>query len=147
MPEQERNLEHKRAEYAFKCISEIIELKNPKYEAQYRSVALSSGVLIQKSGLMQALAFYISKKEHHKKLAEHILKWIQCPGINVELQFQCLLNISDEDMVRKTMETRDFISWLKRFAEGRLRKEEDNVIITSGNSQEKVEQNVNNTGL
>ncbi len=126
---QERNLEHERAAYAYDCIQGI-KKNHPDIEGKYRSAVLSSGALIQKAGLMQTLAFYLSKKNHYEELADHILCWIK--GHNrkgeAKLLFEQLLNVDDDAIIEKTMEAMALITWLKRFAEGVLKKEGDNCI-------------------
>ncbi len=123
---QERNLEHERAAYAYDCIQDI-KKNYPDIEGKYRSAVLSSGALIQKAGLMQTLAFYLSKKNHYEELADHILCWIQCHSHKGEpkLMFNQLLHLNDEAMIEKNMETMALVTWLKRFAEGILKKEGD----------------------
>lgn len=122
----DRNLDHDRALYAYKCV-EKIEGSGDETEKKYRSAVLASGALIQKSGLMQTLAFYISKKdkEHYKQLAGHILHWDYVYG-GTELPldtYQKLLNLSDEEVMYRTQEAKSLILWLKRFAEAMLKGE------------------------
>jgi len=126
---QERNLEHERAEYAYNCIQDI-KKNHSDIEGKYRSAVLSSGALIQKAGLMQTLAFYLSKKKHYEEVADHILCWIQCHSQKGEAKalFEQLLNLKDEVIIEKNMETMALITWLKRFAEGVLKKDGDNRI-------------------
>jgi len=125
MPDEERNLEHKRAEYAFSCIDEIAGMDDPE-QKKYRTAVLSCSSLIQKSGLIQAMAFYLSKDELRKKLAEHILKHIfqEQNETSVEL-FNKLLNSNDEMLMQMTSDTQSIVKWLKCFAEGRLKKDVD----------------------
>lgn len=115
----DENLGHKRALYAYKCI-ESVDITNSKY----RSAVRSAGVLIQNSGLMQTLSFYLSKKkdEHYKLLATHILQWNPVETINDEpaTLFGNLLKCSDDEIMYKTQETKALISWLKRFAEAKI---------------------------
>lgn len=126
MPDEERNLEHKRAEYAFDCINEIAEMDEPD-QKKYRTAVLSCGSLMQKSGLIQAMAYHLSKKGQREKLAEHILRWIiyyRHGGSAIDL-FQVLLGADDEMLARMTSESQSIVKWLKCFAEGRLKREED----------------------
>ncbi|MBT9167884.1 MAG: hypothetical protein DDT22_00675 [candidate division WS2 bacterium] len=125
MPDEERNLEHKRAEYAYSCINEIIGSGDDS-EKKYRSAVLSCSALIQKVGLMQAMAFYLSKDDLRKKLAEHILKHVfQRQNENTVELFNSLLSANDEMLMQMTSESQSIVKWLKRFAEGRLKKDED----------------------
>lgn len=123
-----RNLDHDRALYAYICM-EKIEGCGDETKKKYRSAVLASGALIQKSGLMQTLAFYLSKndKEHYKQLAGHILHWDYVyggTGLPLDI-YRKLLNLSDEDVMYRTQEAKALILWLKRFAEAMLEKGEE----------------------
>lgn len=124
------NIDHERANYAYKCIEEI--KGNERLETKYRSAVRSCGALIQKSGLIQTLSFYISKKNettneqtHYEKLAEHILMWekICGKGDNLSNSYKKLLNFSDEELIYKTQEAKDVVLWLKRFSDSMLKGE------------------------
>lgn len=122
-----RNLDHERASYAYERVKEIENIGG-KTEKEYRSAVRSSGALIQKSGLMQTLAFYLSKKdkEHYKQLAGHILHGDYVYG-GTELPldiYHKLLNLSDEEMIYRTQEAKALILWLKRFADAMLKGDE-----------------------
>lgn len=149
MSDEERNLEHKRAEYAFECITEITGWDKNEQEKnaqkKYRSTALSCSALIQKSGLMQVMAFYLSKTEPQKKLAEHILRWViyqRHNGNAVEL-FNLLITSNDVLLMQMTMEAQAIAKWLKRFAEGRLEKDGNARVATdTEESEEKTTEQV-----
>jgi CRISPR type III-B/RAMP module-associated protein Cmr5 len=133
MPDEERNLEHKRAEYAFSCIDEIAGSGDDR-EKKYRSSVLSCGALIQKAGLLQAMALYLSKDDPRIKLAEHILQWItfhRHNGDAAQLYLQ-LLGANNEILMQWTSEAQSLVKWLKRFAEGRLKKGEDLALEEQG---------------
>ncbi|MBS3920630.1 MAG: type III-B CRISPR module-associated protein Cmr5 [Deltaproteobacteria bacterium] len=136
MPDEERNLEHKRAEYAYSCIDEIAGMGDDK-QKKYRTAVLSCSAFIQKAGLMQAMAFYLSKKQN--KLAEHILRWItfQRHGGNAVELFHQLLGANDEMLAAMTSDAQSLVKWLKRFAEGRLKKDED--VDSEGAAEESTE--------
>src|SRR3990172_6351773 len=124
---RERNLEHERASYAFKCVEDIKNRNNEKAESKYRTAALSSGTLIHKSGLLQTLAFYISKRDYHP-VANDILSWltgISDSNASLQVMYKQLLSLSDEDVICKTQEARSLIVWLKRFSEAMLIKDKD----------------------
>ena len=127
MIQRERNLEHERASYAFKCVEDIKNQNNEKAESKYRTAALSAGTLIHKSGLLQALAFYISKKDYHS-IAKDMLFWLTEIPVNnsdvkasLKVMYKQLLSLNDEDIIYKTQETRALIVWLKRFSEAMLK--------------------------
>ncbi|RKY69196.1 MAG: type III-B CRISPR module-associated protein Cmr5 [Candidatus Latescibacterota bacterium] len=124
-----RNLDHDRALYAYKCVEKIEGGGDETEKKKYRSAVLASGALIHKSGLMQTLAFYLSKKdkEYYKQLAGHILHWDYVYG-GAELPlntYHKLLNLSDEEVMYRTQEAKALILWLKRFAEAMLEKGEE----------------------
>ena len=125
----DRNLDHDRALYAYKCVEEIQTIGGDT-ETKYRRAVLSSGALIQKSGLMQTLAFYISKKdkEYYEQLAGHILHLKHVGGTtegDLLNAYKKLLDCSaEEDMLYKTQEAKALILWLKRFAEAMLKGED-----------------------
>lgn len=126
MPDEERSLEHQRATYAYRCINEISALEEEK-QKKYRTAALSCSALIQKSGLMQTLAFYLGKKGLQEILASHILQWIvfYSNDGNPANLFEQLMAFNDEMLMWKTMEAQALVKWLKRFSEGKLKRDED----------------------
>lgn len=126
MPNEERNWEHKRAEYAYNCIDEIARMDDPK-QKKYRTAVLSCSSLILKSGLMQTMAFYLGKGAEREKLAEHLLRWISYQRHNgnaIDL-FHLLLGADAEMLAYMTSEALATVKWLKCFADGRLKKDED----------------------
>ena len=127
----ERNIKHECAEYAYKCITKVMET-NSSVQKDYRSEVMSTGTRIHSAGLMQTLTFYCSKisdkKPHFKELALHIMKWIlrgEKPISSGEplplLEF--LLGQPDDKMMYFTEEAMEVTQWLKRFADARLEKE------------------------
>lgn len=147
-----RNLDHRRADYAYQRINDIKENNNDKIEKRYHSAVRSSSALIQKSGLIQTLSFYISKKKddrdesgnqdeekksnlHYEFLAKHILNWILFYDTsnkfidydeNVEplKLYLSLLECTDEEIIQKTQESKDLMLWFKRFADAMLKSGE-----------------------
>lgn len=124
MPNIEKNIEHERARYAFECVEKIKKRNNKEDEKKYRTVALSSGALIHKNGLLQTFAFYLSK-EDYRPFARDILNWRSIKeGSDADpfIIYKNLLLLKDEDIIYKTQEARALILWLKRFASGMLEK-------------------------
>jgi len=130
----DKNIDHKRASHAFSCIKDVNE-KYTDLEKKYHSAVRSSGVLIQRSGLMQTLSFYISKKSesgdgptHYELLADHILHWVYEDHANknrLEI-YQELLQLSEDNfknILYKTQEAKLLSIWLKRFADTFLKGE------------------------
>lgn len=114
-----QNVDHKRADYAYKCIKGI-KGNIGSDEKKYHSAIKSSGVLIQTSGLLQTLSFYISKQgkdkensderivevsssevfkwndfSHYELIAFHILNWIHYRDDNSSL----LLNVNNDSLI------------------------------------------------
>lgn len=124
----DKNLDNERASYAYKCVEEIKNQNDEKTEKKYRSAVRSSGALMQKSGLMQTLAFYLSKKdnEHYNQLARHILHWkcVHDEGEDSLDIYHKFLELPDEKIMYKTQEVKALIVWLKRFADAMLKGED-----------------------
>ncbi len=137
MASGERNIKHECAEYAYKCVDDIL-INDPNIQGKYHSEIMSTGTRIKGSGLMQTLAFYCSKEDpHFLKLTLHLLKWIlKDRPFNGSLLdtsqwdedksgvmkiFSVLLNESDEEMIYYTQRALDVTEWLKRFADARLK--------------------------
>lgn len=100
----------------------------------YQSRVQSAPVLIHDTGLMQTLAFYISKEEKSlERLAKHLLCWL-----NVDCEehwqsknsdstwnlFSNLIDQSSDKLLMNTEKTLKLLQWLKRFSESQLKKEE-----------------------
>jgi len=148
MTNEEKNLKHQCAEYAFRCVDDILNNQNSQTQKEYRSEVRSTGTRIYGSGLMQTLAFYSSKMDdkgeenhpHFRKLSLHILKWLlkdeNIDGIIIDTSiskwdedknhtinlFSKLLNKSDEDMIYYTQRAMEVTGWLARFADAKLKK-------------------------
>ena len=134
----ERNIIHECAEYAYRCVEDIMN-RNEDIQKKYRSEVMSTGTRIKGSGLMQTLAFYCSKDElHFLKLTLHLLKWIlkdeQVNGKSLNTEkwdedkeqmmkiFSFLLNKPDDEMIYYTQMALDVTEWLKRFSDARLKE-------------------------
>lgn len=106
----DKNLDHDRAKYAYGCI-EMVKNIGPNTEKSYRSAVLSSGTLIHNSGLMQTLAFYLSKKVSIK---EYTFKWSDISDTSKNSNFLKRLKKNHE------------ISWIK---DGDIKRSKDNDTI------------------
>lgn len=127
----DRNLENDRASYAYACAKSIKNIGG-ETEKKYHSAVRSSGALIQNSGLLHTLSFYLSKKSkdnnptHYELLADHILQWKYVyggDGNRVDLYYNLLI-LSDEKIMNRTHEAKALILWLKRSADAMLRSED-----------------------
>ena len=126
----ERNIKHKCAEYAYRCITDISG-EEPAVQTDYRSEVMSTGTRIYSTGLMQTLTFYCSKikegKPHFEKLSLHVTKWIlRSDKLGNEMAtlqlLEFLLNQPDDKMMYFTQEAMEVTQWLKRFADAKLEK-------------------------
>jgi len=98
----------------------------------YASRVKSAPVLIHNSGLMQTLAFYISKKKKEQSLdllSRHLLSWLNhgfyWASYRDEDQWNLFADLKDktsDELMLDTERTMALLQWLKRFSEGRLAK-------------------------
>lgn len=132
-----RDLDRDRARDAWE---RIVEVKGKEYEGKYSSRARDLPAMIQVNGLAQTLSFLKAKgkeqepksrKEHLVKLFYHISSWA-CSRISWEdgnsegTLLERILKTSDTQKYRQaTSEVMAYAQWLKRFAEGELKSEED----------------------
>lgn len=123
-----KKLEKGRAEFAYRCAKEGIEIK------EYRSYARKIPTMILTNGLGQTLAFIRSKgkkEEAYKRLYEQITNYLKSENTT-----RIRMPDSENDLMRWvvsqdslqyryiTQEVIAFLNWLKRFAEGMPVKEE-----------------------
>ncbi len=108
-------------------------------QGKYRTRVLAAPVFIHDTGLLQALAFLISKKDEKafQLFASHLLRWIlrgslsdALPAVQQEARandnwqkFSQLSELSSDQILLHTQETLALLQWLKRFAEARLKEE------------------------
>jgi CRISPR-associated protein Cmr5 len=131
----ENNIEHERADYAYKCIKDILDNHNG-IKDKYRSEVLQTAIRIYNAGLMQTLTFYCSKMpndEHFRKLSLHLMKWILRDELTTNREtwtenigqtwqlFNTILN-HPNNLIVYTERTKTVVVWLKRFADGRIEK-------------------------
>lgn len=136
-----KTIEQKRADFAFKKIGEV-ENKDSTLQSEYRSRVRQLPSLIMTNGLGQAMAFLFSKRKKDKETADQVLynhvsdwltkeapkvgiiKWIDENGNEIK-ENEILSYITKATSVvyrQATSEALIFISWLKRFAEGKFEK-------------------------
>ena len=117
------DIKHDRAKYAFGRVREVAK-RNDKAQQKYRTAVLSSATLIRNAGLLQALAYYLSKDEY-RQLATDIIEWRRIKPntakTNLNDVYQVLLDLSDEELMKRTNEAMALITWLKRFSEATLK--------------------------
>ncbi|EEP60692.1 type III-B CRISPR module-associated protein Cmr5 [Sulfurihydrogenibium yellowstonense] len=130
-----KTLEQERSNYAFKCISEIKELKDISFEKNASSLISKLGTLILTNGLGNTLAFLFAKgKDHHLEVIAIISNWLfrqegqKEPGFkrdNVKNEIEkimkkLVLDASVEQYMYYTEETLRLVNWLRRFSDAML---------------------------
>lgn len=138
------NRENKKAKYAYEKVRHVKEEK-PELAKEYHSAAMQAPERIHNSGLLQTLAFYLSKsgekkekeqekKPHLKLLALHFMDWIEQEstgrhsGSEETDPWKAFVRIMDamDSPERAMFHTQAAVSigeWLKRFADGLLKDE------------------------
>ncbi len=119
MPEnapQVLSLDQKRAAYAWTCVQQVPE----KQQRDYENLAKGAPALIMNNGLMQTLAFYESKKEHHQKLQQDILHWLQTCGLLHRTEYAAamaeLYRMSTSNYRLASMEALEILKWIRQLA-------------------------------
>ncbi len=130
-----KGIEEGRAKFAYEKVKEITK-ESASFQSKYRSYVEKLPPLILSCGLGNAIAFVCSKKGEdslekrvYKRLYEHLSEYMKqqaiskkCPN-NKELIDWIISSDSTEYRII-TSEIMAFLWWLKRFAEGMLKKEE-----------------------
>lgn len=142
-----RNIAHENARKAFAAIQDVKD-HHPDASKEYLSLVRGADAFIHQCGLLQTLAFYLAKdkdgKKHHRLLLEHLLKNLvdNLPksGSNRLLDgYNILLNKKDDTLMLDTAKTRNYLLWLKRYAEAMLdpkKQDKDKGGGTDGNSNQ-----------
>ena len=138
----QKNLEQKRARWAWDCIQEVTN-KPQEFKKKYSSLARKVPMLVLTNGLGQTLAFLLSKAKRHEPenkrsveakahdlLFTHLSNWVLeqvAPGTGTGNQdlLQWVLANDSVAYRRATKEALAFLNWLKRFAEAELPTEEE----------------------
>lgn len=130
------NLEHERAKEAWSCIDYVNnKIDDKKFKKEYRSIIMKLPTLIITNGLGQTLAFLKAKgKRDDRKPEEKVYrdiesylfsnKNIHLPVAQGEL-IEKVIMLPGDRFRQVTSETLSFLSWMKRFADAVLPKEED----------------------
>jgi CRISPR type III-B/RAMP module-associated protein Cmr5 len=117
------NIAHENAKKAFTQITYLLEKKDDKTKREYLSLVRGADALIHQCGLLQTLAFYLSKKkEHHRLLTSQFLAHLGLPHNQDQLinGYNLLLNSEDSELMRMTAQVRYYLLWLKRYAEAMI---------------------------
>jgi CRISPR-associated protein Cmr5 len=127
------NLEHERAKEAWSCIGYVNEeIEDKGFKKEYRSIVMKLPTLIITNGLGQTFAFLKSKgkgdeNKPEEKLYKDIEGWLENRiqwNATGELMERIIALPSDK-FRQATAETLAYLSWMKRFADAVLPKEDE----------------------
>jgi len=125
MPDNLRTLEQIKAEFAFSCVKNAVQLGT-----NYKSYVKKLPMLIKTNGLGPAFAFMFSKKnkeegKYWNEIGKTIFDWLkECNKIdknnvsNFDEFVEYLSKINSTEYRILTNEVLSFLIWLKRFADG-----------------------------
>ena len=134
MPQNKRlELSRSRADTAYKNAKNASE---QNFKPEYKSLVLKSPALVKNNGLLSTVAFLFSKQNNesgkaHALLYKQMAKWLEGLGIINLPDGSCdhfakvLTELSPNKVRVATNETLAYLSWLKRFSEGLIDKEEE----------------------
>jgi CRISPR-associated protein Cmr5 len=124
---RELTLDQKRAKYAWKRVQE-----NRKLDS-YVKLTKSAPAFIMNNGLMQALAFYQSRKTNDKAakaIVNDVIAWLQhktskqAGSASFESTMQWLYTMPSSTYMQVTREALAMLRWLRQFADA-LKKEDE----------------------
>ncbi len=123
------NIAHDNARKAFDAITDVKE-NHSGAKKEYLSLVRGADSFIHQCGLLQTLAFYLAKdKPHHRLLTEHLLKHLgpeYLPDGDSLKGYKRLIGKEDIELMKDTASVRQYLLWLKRYAEAMLDdKEQD----------------------
>ena len=127
------NQEQKYMRIALTFVEDAKSSLSSEGQNEYDRRVQSAPALIHDTGLMQTLAFFISKNDNaFNKLAQHLLCWLNvncgenwgrlAAKSNWEL-FLSLKDISTGQLMMNTEKTLKLLQWLKRFSASQLKKD------------------------
>lgn len=126
---QQQRLEKERADFAWKCVSDIKSKLDDKKRKEYGSLARSAPADIQSNGLGQTIAFWRAKAKGdkaavHAQLLSHVEDWLVKPErLNIKdmsVAQWITTKAQTGDYLRATAETIALLVWIKRFSEAEL---------------------------
>jgi len=131
---------HLKEKFKKENISEELDNYYKSLEEKYKSYVKRAPSLIYINGLGNVMAFYRSKfanvpegemsadKRAYKLLYEHISKWLK-EQLNIDsndiIEWITSESTSSIDIFQAAREAISLLSWMKRFAEAKLRGEEE----------------------
>lgn len=111
-------------DYAKRAHPLVSKIKNSDLETKYRTLALSFPNMILQSGLCQAVGFLLAKDEaHHQKLLGHLAELLNAPDGEVLHKHILQAELSEYQLL--TRKALDAASWLKRYTQALLDKENE----------------------
>ncbi|APT72103.1 CRISPR-associated protein Cmr5 [Thermosipho sp. 1063] len=132
-----KTLEHGRAQFAFKCVENAINVLGNK-KGEYKSYVKKIPMLIKTNGLGLTFAFILSKKAKSKAyeiIGENILNWLKRDEKRILKDASKIENfdglvktvtmLESSEYMALSNEVLAFFNWLRRFAEGLIEDEED----------------------
>lgn len=127
-------LERGRAEFAYDCVKQAKEELKIEKQREYRSYSRKIPQMILSNGLGQTLAFIYAKKEEgnaydliYRQLTDYLKRVstrINMPDNQIEL-IEWIISLDSYHYRHVTEELLSFLSWLKKFAEGMIKLEEE----------------------
>lgn len=121
---QQQTLEQRRAAQAWNQTERVDKMPNKK---EYGSLVRGLPAMIQTDGLGQTLAFLKAKdKDEHRAAYNNLKEWLKIEFNFTEDLLPWLINQPSDVYRRVTSETQAYLLWLKRFAEAKGWKSEEN---------------------
>jgi len=124
------DIEKDRAEFAYKKVEEIADEKYNKTlytdvkKEEYKSYVKKIPTMIQTNGISATFAFMFSKKKTYKIIYDQINEWLQKRNLKKEEELVKWIIGLDSSMYKYvSVEILYLLNWMRRFAEGMIRKE------------------------
>ncbi|MDI6861168.1 MAG: type III-B CRISPR module-associated protein Cmr5 [Caldisericia bacterium] len=139
MPDRESlitKLEKGRAEFAYRCVKEVVDENSSNKELlkNYRAYSRKIPQMILSNGLGQTLAFVKSKAKNgnaYELLYSQMMDYLRSDSTarikmpdNIEL-VEWVISLDSQNYRYVTEEILAFLNWVKRFAEGLIETEEE----------------------
>ncbi len=126
-------LEKGRAEFAYRCVKNAVNILDNKKKKEYRSYTRKIPQMILSNGLGQTLAFVYAKKENgnaydliYQQLTDYLKSdstaRIRMPENQNDL-IEWVISLDTYNYRYVTEEVLAFLNWLKKFAEGMIEGE------------------------
>lgn len=119
-------VESGRAKFAYDAVEYLMKEHNATQE-EVRSYIKRLPLMIQTNGLGQALAFYYSKEKEHRDIYNQIAKWFSPTEKHTFITIDEELIYAISQMNRRTYrvvtaEVIELLNWMRRFADGFLKR-------------------------